>query len=231
MPNGKLKILAIDTTTLRGSVALTDGPNIVAMMGIFSGKDHSMTLISSIDFLLNKMGLPLERVDAFAVASGPGSFTGIRIGLATAKGFAETLHKKIVPIVALEALAFKARFLEGLICPMIDAQRGQIYTSLYLSEGSAFRQTANDVAIRPKEWIDSLPQRKIYFLGDAAYKYSELILAQNVKDWRIIKMNLFLAEAIAELAYEKLSEGSEMLPQDVDGYYIRPSDAELAKKP
>src|SRR5262249_29211571 len=126
-----MKVLAFDTTSLRGSVALQEDRQLLGQIYLATNTDHSTTLLSTIDYLLTATATALDRVDGFAVASGPGSFSGIRIGLATAKSLAQNGSKPIVAVSALHALAFRVRFLEGLICPMIDARRSQVYTTLY----------------------------------------------------------------------------------------------------
>ncbi len=224
-----MRILAIDTTSHRGSVALTQDQSVIAKIGLFTEKDHSVRLLLLIDFMLKNVGISLAQLDAIAVNSGPGSFTGIRIGLATAKGLADTLGKPVIPIVALEALAHRVRSFEGLICPMIDAQRDQIFTCLYLEKQGRLQLKVKDTVTKPADWIESLPKRKIYFLGDGAERYAELIGSRNQRNWGLVKSDLFLADAIAELGFEKIAQGVQFQGPNIDGYYIRPSDAEVSK--
>jgi tRNA threonylcarbamoyladenosine biosynthesis protein TsaB len=196
---------------------------------MLTGLEHSSRLLPSIHFLLNSLGLALADIDALAVASGPGSFTGIRIGLATAKSLAETLGKKIVSVTILEALAYRVRFLDGLICPLLDAQRKQVYAALYEAGSDQLRRISPDVVMPPEAWIASLPRKKIFFVGDGAYRYEALLRARRGARWKIIRTTFFLADAVAQLGYARLCESAPGRSEEIDGYYIRPADAEMRK--
>lgn len=126
-----MKILAIDTSGLVGTVAISDGDILTAQFSIQYKTTHSQILMPMLDDIRKKTDLDLSTIDAIAVAKGPGSFTGLRIGSATAKGLALALDKPIIPIPTLDGIAYNLYGIEKIICPMMDARRNQVYTGLY----------------------------------------------------------------------------------------------------
>lgn len=224
-----MKILALDTTSLRGSVALQEDRQLLGQVYLATTTDHSTTLLPMIDYLLRATELSIEQIDGFAVAAGPGSFSGIRIGLATAKSLAQSHNKPIVAVSALHALAFRVRFLEGLLCPMIDALRSQVYTALYRPHPDDAEPLTEPVAMAPKDWLSTLPETRIAFLGDGAQRYSTLVTGAGHSAWTVLPINLCLADAIAEIGMRMFERGAAARPEDIDALYIRPSDAEINK--
>lgn len=126
-----MKILALDSSGLVASVALTEDDNLIAEYTVQYKKTHSQTLLPMLDEIRNMVELDLATVDAIAVAAGPGSFTGLRIGSATAKGLAFAMGKPIVPVPTLEGLAYQMYGTDALVCPIMDARRNQVYTGIY----------------------------------------------------------------------------------------------------
>ena len=135
-----MKILAIDTTSLVASVALVNDNKTIAEFTTNYKKTHSQTIMPMIDYLKNMVELELDTVDYIACSSGPGSFTGLRIGAATAKGLSLALNKKIVPVPTLDAIAYNVFMNENLIVPIMDARRNQVYTALYTWEDNQFKR-------------------------------------------------------------------------------------------
>lgn len=136
-----MRILAFDTTTMSGSVALLDGTRLIGEVSSEAGLSHSERLLASVDFLLKKNGLKIEDMDGFALAAGPGSFTGIRIGLSTVKAFAFASGKPVASVSGLEALAWKLR--DGparLAAPAVDAKKGEIYAALFEAGEKGFER-------------------------------------------------------------------------------------------
>ncbi len=126
-----MKILALDSSGLVASVALSEDDNLIAEYTIQYKKTHSQTLLPMLEEVKNMVELDLSTVDAIAVAAGPGSFTGLRIGSATAKGLAFAMKKPIVPVPTLEGLAYQMYGTDGVVCPIMDARRNQVYTGIY----------------------------------------------------------------------------------------------------
>lgn len=126
-----MKILALDSSGLVASVALVQDDNLIAEYTVQYKKTHSQTLLPMLEEIRRMVDLDLEEVDAIAVASGPGSFTGLRIGSATAKGLAFALEKPIIPVPTLDGLAYQMYGTDALVCPIMDARRSQVYTGIY----------------------------------------------------------------------------------------------------
>ena len=126
-----MKILALDSSGLVASVAVVEDDNLLAEYTINYKKTHSQTLLPMIDTVAQMIELDLKTIDAIAVSAGPGSFTGLRIGSATAKGLALALEKEIISVPTVDALAYNLWGAEAYICPLMDARRNQTYTGLY----------------------------------------------------------------------------------------------------
>ena len=126
-----MKLLALDSSGLVASVALVEDDNLIAEYTIQYKKTHSQTLLPMLDEIKKMVELDLSTVDAIAVAAGPGSFTGLRIGSATAKGLALALEKPIVPVPTVDGLAYQLYGTDALVCPIMDARRSQVYTGIY----------------------------------------------------------------------------------------------------
>ena len=126
-----MKILALDSSGLVASVAVTEDDILIAEYTIQYKKTHSQTLVPMMDEIRGMIDLDMETVDAIAVAAGPGSFTGLRIGSATAKGLALALGKPIIPVPTVEGLAYQMYGTDALVCPIMDARRNQVYTGIY----------------------------------------------------------------------------------------------------
>lgn len=195
------RLLAIDTTSEFGSIALAEGDRILEEIAIDSPEGFGHVLFDEILRLLSRHGLALKDLDAFAAASGPGSFTGVRVGLTAVKGLAEANGKKVVAVSNLQALAsFGSRPLRA---PVIDARRGEIYGAVY----DASLTLVRDEVVMPYDaWLATLPA------GDP-----ELISGGSAP----------LAGAIARIAARQFELGLAQDPALVDANYVRRSDAEL----
>jgi len=131
-----MKILAVDTSATVASVAITDGERLAAEMILNHKKTHSETLMPMIDTLFQSSEMKISDIDLFAVSNGPGSFTGLRIGVAAVKALAHACNKPVVGVSTLEAMAYNLPYADGLIAPIMDARRNQVYTALYKYENS-----------------------------------------------------------------------------------------------
>ncbi len=146
-----MKILALESTALVASVAVCEDARCLGEVTLDNGNTHSETLLPSVEFLLNRLALSMDDIDLFAVASGPGSFTGVRIGVATVKGLAFGRNKPCVAVSALEALAENLNDNDGLICPVMNARRDQVYTALFSCKGGVLTRLMDDSAISLSE--------------------------------------------------------------------------------
>ena len=177
-----MKILAIDSSGLVASVAVVEDETLLAEFTIDYKKTHSQTLLPMLDELVKMTELDLDSVDAIAVAAGPGSFTGLRIGSATAKGLGLALKKPLAEIPTVDALAYNLYDAKGLICPIMDARRNQVYTGIYRFEEHQLVTVEGQMAVPMTELIRKLNERgeEVIFLGDGVPVFAQTI-AENLK--------------------------------------------------
>src|SRR6267142_3641800 len=166
-----MRILAVDTSSERGSVCVVDGNENVGEIRLASSIQHSGRLFRSVEFLFQHMPFKLADIDLFAAARGPGSFTGLRVGLAAMEGFAAAHGKRGAGITTLQVLAWKTGIHDALIAPTIDARRGEVYGAIYRRTGDTLVEEHPAVVLKPAEWFASLPRRRLFFCGDGAIRY------------------------------------------------------------
>ena len=223
-----MKVLALETATLAGSIAIVEDEELIGEVKVSINVAHAERLMSSVDWLLKASHVSIEEIDAFAVSIGPGSFTGLRIGLSTAKGFSYAAGKPIVPVPTLDAFARTLSFCRHFICPMLDARKNEVYTGLYKWEGDICRQIISATAINPAIFLKEM-NGTVVFMGEGAKIYNELITA-SLKDKAVFapasKMSPS-ASSVAEIAIEKVKQGIFTDPVSLTPFYIRKSEAEL----
>ncbi|MDY6987413.1 MAG: tRNA (adenosine(37)-N6)-threonylcarbamoyltransferase complex dimerization subunit type 1 TsaB [Thermodesulfobacteriota bacterium] len=224
-----MKILAIDTSTRTGSVALLEDDTMVAELQVSSSKTHAKRLMAVIDATLHLAGLGLEALDAFAVTIGPGSFTGLRIGISAVKGLAFATGKPVAGVSTLEALAYQFPWFPGFVCPLLDARKGEVYTALYKCGGrETLEKVSSDSAVRPKEWLEGI-QETCLFVGDGAVAYKEMIEEIVGRRARFAPSYLHAprASVVGALGFEQISRGETADVSELVPFYIRQSDAEI----
>ncbi|AFA48425.1 glycoprotease [Acetobacterium woodii DSM 1030] len=228
-----MNTLTIDTSTIVASVAILNEEKLVGEMIINHQKKHSEKLMIAIDHLLVDGGLSIQDMDIFGIVSGPGSFTGLRIGMATVKGFAQALNKPIVGVSTLESLAMNIPFADGLICPILDAQRNQTYTGVFHFQNGQLKRDLADSVMEIDDLIAFLntQNENIFFLGDGLGRFSNILLeacpgSQIVPNY----LNMNRASSAGALVLKRALEGETSHYLDVEPYYIRPSYAEEHKK-
>ncbi|MFQ5867311.1 MAG: tRNA (adenosine(37)-N6)-threonylcarbamoyltransferase complex dimerization subunit type 1 TsaB [bacterium] len=220
-------ILGIETSTKTCSIALADGEKIRDEISLHLGLFHSERVIPLLDEILISNGMAIKDIDGIAVSIGPGSFTGIRIGVSTARGLAQSLNIPLVGIPSLDGLAFGMGTSGEVVCPMIDALRREIYTALY--EGRK-RLTPHQL-IGIESWLEGLKDKgeTILFLGEAVDIYEELIKDSLKKKAKIVEKEKRYASAdrVAQLGLEKLVSGEGKKYDEVFPLYIRKPEAEV----
>jgi tRNA threonylcarbamoyladenosine biosynthesis protein TsaB len=224
-----MKLLTIDTSTNACSVALTSGGELVAEYLLSQGKTVSGRLLECVDVVFNGTGLSVTDLDGFGVALGPGSFTGLRIGVATVKGLALASGKPVAGFSSLAMLAMNLPWASFPVCPMFDARKGEVYTALYDCRALPKALLA-DCVLPPATFLDRLTDTTI-FIGEGAIRYRELIEA------RLGDHALFAPSSVtpprassgALLAADALRRGDLVSLATLSPVYIRPSEAELAK--
>jgi len=219
-------ILSVETATLSGSVALSRGEVILAAFAGDSGVSHSNTLLNDIDKLLNEAHVALSEIDLFAIATGPGSFTGLRIGIATVKALAATLDRPCAGIPTLQAVALAAGE-SAYSVALLPAGRGEVFAQLFSVTKDGF-VTALDQAthISPQRLIEKYGSlESVLWCGDGAIANRALI--ERDSRGRIAPEIPVLAKQIASLALTRFREEHLEKPDALQAIYVRPSDAEL----
>lgn len=162
-------ILALDSTAKAAAVALLDGERLIAKDMNNDGNTHSCSLLPMLEKLLLDSGLSVDDIELFAASSGPGSFTGVRIGAATLKGLAFGRGRPCVPVSALHALAYNMRDTDGCVCALMDARRGQFYTALFEVRGGEVKRITRDAAKSGEEIAAELAKYgRVTLVGDGA---------------------------------------------------------------
>lgn len=225
-----MKILAIDTSCMMGSVSITDEDQIIAEQMLNLKITHSERLIDSIDNLLKSSDMDIDQIDAFAVAIGPGSFTGLRISLGAVKGFAFSLNKPIVGISTLKALAYNFYASPYPIVSILDARRSEFYVSINQFDSENCVSLLEDAVMPPVELLKTLRnlKQKIIVVGDGVYKLKDDLLSELKENVIIPPPSLIHPNAsnIAYLAMKRLATGDKDDPKTLSPNYIRKSDAE-----
>lgn len=226
-----MKVLALDTSGLVASVALADENSILAEYMTNYKKTHSVTVMPMIQEICNSIELDLKTIDIIAVSGGPGSFTGLRIGSATAKGLAHVLNIPIASIPTLEVLANNISKTHCLICPMLDARREQVYTALYHYEGNQMVPLTEMMAIEVDELVKLILiyDQEIIFLGDGFKAYEKKISSLlGEHTWQVAspQNNLQRASSLAVLALEYAKQGKLQHYMEHAPIYLRKPQAE-----
>lgn len=226
-------ILAIDTSTIAAGAAVVGDDKLYGEIFTDYKLKHSEKLLPLVDHLLSDLRLKIEDIDVFAVGAGPGSFTGIRIGAATAKGFAHALNKPLVGVSSLEACAYGQAYFPGYICPIFDAQKNEVYTALFSFRGDKLLRRSEDRAEGIEKLTEELKDcHEVLFCGDGLYKYAET-LKTHLKNACIASVLTAMPRAacVGALALEKLKSG-----ENVSDYktflpdYIRKPQIDMRKK-
>lgn len=233
-----MKIVAIDSSGLVASVAVVQDNALLAEYTMNYKKTHSQTLLPMLDELTRMIELDLSTVDAFAVAKGPGSFTGLRIGSATVKGLGLALDKPIVEVPTVDGMAYQLYGCQDIICPMMDARRGQVYTGLYTFEKTAggylFKVLKEQCACAVEEILSEIEgyDKDVIFLGDGVPVYEDIICQSTKNNYSFAPAysNRQRAAAIGTLATTYYKEGKIVSAKDHAPDYLRLSQAERERK-
>lgn len=229
-----MKILALDSSGLVASVAIMEDDELICEFTMNYKKTHSQTLVPMLDEVKRMIDLDLSTIDAIAVAQGPGSFTGLRIGSATAKGLGLALNKPIVPVKTVDALAYNLYATDKVICPIMDARRNQVYTGLYTFEKTEkdyqLKILMQQCAIEMSEMIEKINElgQEVIFLGDGVPVFSQQIAEKITVPYSYApaccnRQKASLVAARAKVLYEQgiMETAAEHAPD-----YLRLSQAE-----
>jgi len=229
-----MKILGIDSSGMVASVAIVSDEIVIAEYNVNFKKTHSQTLLPMVDDITNMLELDMDEIDAIAVAAGPGSFTGLRIGSATVKGLAQALNKPVVAIPTVDALAYNLYGTSSLVCPVMDARRNQTYTGIYdfmrVEAGYRMNIITDQCAVDIKEIIEVLNGlgREVTFLGDGVPVFRNQLdeLLEVPHSYAPAFMNRQRAAVLATYAIEYIKEGRCVTSSEFTPIYLRLSQAE-----
>ena len=224
-----MKLLAIDTSGAALSAAIGEEKReirrIIGSFSLHTGKNHSVALLPMLDALLCNCGLALSDMDAFAVTIGPGSFTGLRIGVATVKAWGQALEKPLIGISSTEAMA-RGAGLEGYVCPIFDARRNEVYAALF-QEGERLWP---DLALPPEDVVEKLRElaQPVLLAGDALPVYGDLFCQSLGENFRTLpeERSCFMAESAAMLALARYAAQDFTSMAALQPVYLRLSEAE-----
>ncbi len=223
-------VLGIETSSLHGGVALVGPEGLIAEQVLNIEVTYSERLLPAIDRVLADAGLTVAELGGFAVAIGPGSFTGLRIGLSTAKGLAAASGLPLVGVPALRALAWSLPFCSYPICPILDARKGEVYCALFRWEQDALVQVMEDAALPPRALCERIAEPTV-FLGDGVAAYADVLTGALGSRAIFPPPPLRGARpaATAALGRERLLRGERDDPAALVPRYLRPSEAELKR--
>ena len=225
-----MKMLVLESSGLVASVALMEEDKMVCEFTMNHKKTHSQTLLPMVDEMVKITGYDIKELDAIAISKGPGSFTGLRIGSATAKGLSQALDIPVVAVSSLEGLAANLYGTGDIICPIMDARRSQVYTGLFQYEGERLVAKMEDTAIAVAELIDILNKKgePVIFLGDGVPVYEKVLKEGLTVPYRFAPahMNRQRAGAVGILAVQYYKEGKVETSRDHKPEYLRKSQAE-----
>ena len=222
-----MNILALDTSAASSSVALLDDEIIGAEFSLNRGGRHEETLLVTIDVLLAQAGITVGEIDLFSVTVGPGSFTGLRVGLATMKGFAFAMGKPIVAVSTLAALAANLPHADTPVCSVLDARRGDVYTATYRIEtGGLPAMIAGERVTKPEELMAGM-DGTVLFVGDGAILHEDLI-RDRLADRAVMappSCNVIRAGTVGLIGLKKYRDGDILNPRELVPRYLRSSYA------
>jgi tRNA threonylcarbamoyladenosine biosynthesis protein TsaB len=231
-------LLALDTATPSGSIAVLRDGRLTGVVSTAVDETYSSRLFRQLEFLLGELRLEMSQFDLFAVAAGPGSFTGLRVGLAAVKGWAEVFGKPIVAVSGLEAVAAQLSPSDDLVASVLDARRGQIYAALFRRDSRGLLHEGDEEVCMAEEFLAGLPARAngrlVRFISPAPEVF-EAALAGAVSlpgsiSRYIVRASPVLAPEIGAIAFERAKRGEFTDALHLDANYVRRSDAELLWK-
>ncbi len=226
-------VLAIDTCDSRGSVAVLQDDVLLGSAAHETAEDYSSWLLLAVDSVMKKAGLGMGELDGCAVASGPGSFTGVRIGLTTVKAWAEVYGKAIAAVSRLEAFALQAREGGSTVAAFIDAQRGQVFGAIYRREDQELERIGEEAVITPGrfvEWaVETAKGERISWVSpDPAHVLVEAAWKERQQGGESIEpVSARLATVIGRMGARRLAQGRSIDAVALDANYVRRSDAEI----
>lgn len=235
-----MKILSLDTSTKHFSLAVSDNEKVISGKNVKSNKVLSSTIIPAIDQVLKKAGVALAKIDGFAVGLGPGSFTSLRVGVATVKGLAYATNKPIVGVPSLDILALNIKEKNAQVCTICDARRNMVFGCVYDKEGSKLTKKTDHMLTSVKGLLDHI-RGDVVFIGDGLAVYKDEILKEEVLRFRSKKdrsifsfqekedLGFPKAKNLALLGYELMKAKKFYKAESILPLYLYPDDCQVRK--
>jgi tRNA threonylcarbamoyladenosine biosynthesis protein TsaB len=224
-------LLSIDTSTQAGSLAVLREDRILGVVSSWVEETYSSRMFRHLEFLLRELSLEIAQFDVFAVTAGPGSFTGLRVGLAAVKGWAEVYQKPIAAVSGLEAVAAQAHSAAPVLTPVIDARRGQIYAGAYARGATGLELRGEECVMAPSEFLEALAARSLgadlVFVTPTPEVLAAPLAASPFRGKAVEQVSTVLAPVIGRLGLSQARRGQLVDALHLDANYIRRSDAEL----
>jgi tRNA threonylcarbamoyladenosine biosynthesis protein TsaB len=226
-------VLAIDTCDSRGSVAVLRDGSVLQIVVHDSAEDYSSWLLPAAGRALKASGVELGSVDGYAVAAGPGSFTGVRVGLTTVKAWGEVYGKRIAAVSRLEAIAMQGALGSSHVAAFVDAQRGQVFGVVFQRKGEGLERVGEEMVIPPGEFIDTATE--LAKGGSISWVSIDPVLLASEENWKareargeqVERLSSVLAPAIGRIGMRELTAGRFKDALSLDANYVRRSDAEI----
>jgi len=219
-----MKLLAIDTSTNYLSLAVTDDEKVLGRVHRRADMSHSTLLVPMVDALLKKARLTPKDIDLLCLSIGPGSFTGLRIGVVTVKGLAYSLDKPVVAVPTLDVIARNAKNFSGVICPVLDARKNKVYACLYSSDGKTIKRISKYLLLSVEELLDkteAIGSGKVMFMGDYAPRISPAAGVSYSGDWHP------KAAVVAKLGLEYSKKKKFVTPEDLEPLYMYSRECDI----
>jgi tRNA threonylcarbamoyladenosine biosynthesis protein TsaB len=224
--------LGIDTSSATGTVALTLPGKVLAEWNLEVDRTHTKRLLPHLRWMLKEAGVCLADVEGFSVTLGPGSFTGLRMGITTAKTLALVCGKPLVGVPTLDVLAGNLPWVAGLICPVLDARRDEVYSALYRGDGSGNTERLTEYRVVSPETLLRTVPGPVLFLGSGVAAYGDRLRSAGIHRLALEpELNQIRASVLCRLARATHAATGATRPRDLRAVYVRPSDAERNRDP
>jgi tRNA threonylcarbamoyladenosine biosynthesis protein TsaB len=228
-----MKVLGIDTSTSCGSVGLIDDESIISEYLLNIPITHSERLLGTIELILKEARFAIGDLDGWAISLGPGSFTGLRIGVSTVKGLALATQKPVAGVSTLDVLAYQISSTPYLICPVLDARKGEVFTAFYrYGDGNDLKRQSAYLAIKPEDLVKKIQERTI-FIGDGVRTYRDYLRnsLESLAIFPFTPLNFPHGSGVAKLGLELLRKGECLDLATFTPLYVRTSEAEMKFHP
>lgn len=233
IPGLKMKILGIETSMYAGSIAVSEDDKVLGEYYFNTGPSHSEKLLPSIDWLLKELSIDKNELGGIVVSLGPGSFTSLRIGLASAKGLSYALGIPIAGVSTLELMANNLPFTPFKVCPVIDAKRGEVFAAFFESQEGRVVRISEDMVLSPQKLAGKIKSKTV-FIGEGALLYSDFLEDIMVEDGCVAfcpeALNYPRAGVLSPMGYLIIKDGGGDDPHTLAPHYMRKSEAELSKE-